>query len=99
MLARVGRLDGDPLTRLHGADHVEQFIVVAILPDAVLQEPRHLVIFAAVARADEPGSTGRRAVFLVVHACSLLVILADIAVSLFEQLVIRMQLVFEESLS
>src|SRR5690606_10365981 len=55
VLSRVRRLDGDPLSRAHGTHHIEELVVVAVLPNSFCKKSRHLIIGTAVAGADKPG--------------------------------------------
>src|SRR5690606_8596953 len=71
MLARVRRLDGDPLSRTHGTHHIEELVVVAVLPNSFCKKSRHLIIGTAIAGANKPGCLRASAVYFYIHACSL----------------------------
>ena len=61
VLSGVGRLDRNPVARLHGTHKVTMLVVVAIFPDAFTQKTRRLVFRPAVACANKPvGSRSMR---------------------------------------
>ena len=69
VLSRVRRFDGDPLSRAHGTHHIEELVVVSVLPNSFCKKSRHLIICTAIARANEPICLRACAVCFCIHVC------------------------------
>lgn len=70
MLARVGRLDCDPISWPHRLRHAEMLVLVAVLPNPLEQKAWQLIVRSDVARANEPTCLRACTVCSCVHVLS-----------------------------